>query len=299
MRQIGFMGRIGVWAVLVLGAAAVRGAPPAPPANVEFLPDVTYATVDGEELKLNLSRPRDAKGPLPCVVVIHGGGWKAGNRNQHNDMTWKFTDRGYVSVTVSYRFAPKFPFPAQVQDVKAAVRFLRANAEKYGIDPQHLGAVGFSAGAHLSMMLGAMDKADGLDDSGGNDDQPSKVQAVVSFFGPTDLTAPYPEVTRPILKDLLGGTVEEKLDLAKRASPITYVNAGDAPMLLFQGTKDPLVPHDQALRMANALTNAGVPGRVELILGGSHGWAGGELGRTADATFAFFDQYLKGKAAGK
>ncbi len=297
MRQMGLIGRIGVWVLSVLGAAAVRAAAPAPPANVEFVPDITYATVDGEELKLNLSRPRDAKGPLPCVVVIHGGGWKAGNRNQHNDLTWKFAERGYASATVSYRFAPRHPFPAQVQDVKAAVRFLRANAEKYGVDPQHLGAVGFSAGAHLSMMLGATDKGDGLDESGGNADQPSKVQAVVSFFGPTDLTAPYPEATRPILKDLLGGTVEEKLELAKRASPITYVNAGDAPMLLFQGTKDPLVPHDQAVRMANALTNAGVPGRVELILGGNHGWAGGEVARTADSTFAFFDQYLKGKGS--
>src|SRR5207248_11405797 len=96
MGQMGLMGRIGVWVVLVFGAAVVRGAPPAPPANVEFTPDITYATVDGEELKLNLSRPRDAKGPLPCVVVIHGGGWKAGDRKQHNDFTWKFTERGYV-----------------------------------------------------------------------------------------------------------------------------------------------------------------------------------------------------------
>jgi acetyl esterase/lipase len=286
-------------AAVVLFVSALLAAPgiAAPPANVEFEPDITYATVDGEELKLNLSRPKDAKEPLPCVVVIHGGGWAAGNRKGHDNLTWELAARGYVSATVSYRFAPKHPFPAQIQDVKAAVRFLRANAEKYHIDAARVGAVGFSAGAHLSMMLGTMDKADGFDDVGEHREQPSKVQAVVSFFGPTDLLAPYPDATKPILKNFFGGPVEEKRDLAKQASPITYVNAGDAPMLLLQGTKDPLVPHDQAVRMADALTNAGVPGRVELLLGAGHGWPGAELQRTAVTTYAFFDQYLKPKAA--
>jgi dipeptidyl aminopeptidase/acylaminoacyl peptidase len=116
---------------------------------------------------------------------------------------------------------------------------------------------------------------------------------VVSFFGPTDLLAPYPEVTKPILEKFLGGPVEQKQDLAKRASPVTYVSTGDAPMLLFQGTKDPLVPFDQAERMAEALTKAGVPGRVELILGAGHGMAGAEVQRTAAETWAFFGQYLK------
>jgi dipeptidyl aminopeptidase/acylaminoacyl peptidase len=147
------------------------------------------------------------------------------------------------------------------------------------------------------MLLGVMDRADGLDDVGEYRDQPSKVQAVVSFFGPTDLLAPYPEVTKPILEKFLGGPVEQKQELAKRASPVTYVDAGDAPMLLFQGTKDPLVPHDQAERMADALTKAGVAGRVELILGAGHGWAGADMQRTAAETWAFFGQHLKPVAA--
>ena len=287
------------FAALVVFVSFVFGAPAvaAPPAGVEFEPDITYATVGGEELKLNLARPKNAKAPLPCVVVIHGGGWAAGNRKAHDNLTWELAARGYASATVSYRFAPGHPFPAQIQDVKAAVRFLRANAEKYQIDAAKVGAVGFSAGAHLSMMLGTIDKADGFDDVGEHREQSSKVQAVVSFFGPTDLLAPYPDATQPILKNFLGGPAEEKRDLARRASPVTYVNAGDAPMLLFQGTKDPLVPHDQAVRMADALTNAGVPGRVELLLGGNHGWGGAELLRTAMSTYAFFDQYLKPKSA--
>ncbi|HEY7120239.1 MAG TPA: alpha/beta hydrolase [Tepidisphaeraceae bacterium] len=280
-------------ATLALLSLSSRAADPPP--NVDFRPDITYATVNGEELKLDFSQPKDATGQLPCVVVIHGGGWAAGNRKAHDNITWEFAKRGYVSATVSYRFAPKDPFPAQVQDVKAAVRFLRGNAERFHIDPAHVGAVGFSAGAHLSMMLGAMDKADGLDDVGEQRDQPSKVQAVVSYFGPTDLLAPYPDVTKPILAKFLGGSVTEKPDLARQASPITYVNAGDAPMLLFQGTKDVLVPFEQATLMADALTKANVPGRVELILGANHGWAGAEMSRTAEETYAFFNQYLKAK----
>ena len=181
--------------LLWLSASNLGGAPPSPPPNVEFQPDITYATVAGEELKLNVSRPKDAKGPLPCVLVIHGGAWRGGHRNGHNDITWNLASRGFVSATVSYRFCPKHPFPAQVQDVKAAVRFLRANSEKYGIDAKQFGAVGFSAGAHLSMMLGTMDKEDGLDDVGDHTEQSSKVEAVVAYFGPTDFMLPYPDAT--------------------------------------------------------------------------------------------------------
>ncbi|HYE18970.1 MAG TPA: alpha/beta hydrolase [Tepidisphaeraceae bacterium] len=280
-------------AVWVIGAASAVAAPPVP-AGVEFTPDVTYATAGGEELKLNIARPKDAsKGPLPLVVIIHGGGWAAGKRTAHDDLVLNFAARGYVAATISYRFAPKHVWPAQIQDAKAAVRFLRASAEKYGIDKQRVGAIGFSAGAHLSMLLGTMDKADGLDDSGGNDGESSKVSAVVSFVGPTDLTATLPAVTTGIVKGFLGGTPAEKPEAAKRASPVTYVNAADAATLMYAGTKDRLVPTEQAVRMAEALTAAGVPGRVELLLGADHGWGGAEAARTAAGAFAWFEEWLK------
>jgi acetyl esterase/lipase len=279
--------------VLVIHTLIAKAAPPTPPANVDFQPDITYATVAGEELKLNLSRPKDAKGPLPCVLVIHGGAWRAGHRSAHNDITWNMANRGFVSATLSYRFCPRHPFPAQVQDVKAAARFLRASAEKYGIDPKQFGAVGFSAGAHLSMMLGTMDKDDGLDDVGEHTDQSSKVQAVVAYFGPTDFMLPYPDVTKPLIKDFLNGAPADVPDVARKASPITYVTPGDAPMLLYQGTKDPLVPHQQAFAMAEALTKAGVSGRVEILIGAGHGWSGPDLAHTAEGTFKFFEERLK------
>lgn len=269
-----------------------------PPAGVSFQKEIVYGTGAGEELTLNLALPEKADGPLPCIVVIHGGAWRAGNKAGHDRQTWDFAQRGYVSATVGYRFCPKHVFPAQVEDVKCAVRFLRANAEKFGIDPKRIGAVGFSAGAHLSMMLGVMGKDDGLEGSGGNPDQPSQVQAVVSYFGPTDLLASdIPDRSMPLLKDFVGGTQTENAEGHKRASPITYVSAGDAPTLIFQGTKDPLVPHTQAYKMIEALTVAGVPGRAEILVGAGHGWGGKDLERTVAETNAFFDEHLKAKSA--
>ncbi len=270
-----------------------------PPANVVFHRDITYGTVDNVDLKLNLAMPKNSTGNLPCIVVIHGGAWRAGDRAAHDDLTWKFAQRGYVSATIGYRFCPKFIFPAQVQDVKCAIRFLRANAPKYHIDRNRFGAVGFSAGAHLSMMLGTMDNDDGLNDTGGSPGQSSKVQAVVSFFGPTDMRATFPPASVPLLRDFIGGTPAEKPDAHRLASPVNYVTPGDAPMLLLQGTKDPLVPHAQAILMLEAMTKAGVPGRVELLAGASHGWGGTELNRTILAMNAFFDEHLITKPAGK
>jgi len=275
------------FAALLLLAGPLFAAPE-PQDEILFEKDVVYGTGAGEPLKLNIGRPKELSGATPCVVVIHGGGWYQGNKNQHDAQVRELAKRGY--------FAPKHVFPAQIEDVKCAIRYLRANAEKYQIDKDRIGAVGFSAGAHLSMLLGTMDKEDGLEGEGGNPDQSSKANAVVAFFGPTDLTSSdWPEVTGKILLNFLGGSRQEKLELYKKASPITYVNKGDAPMLLIQGTKDGLVPWTQATAMGDALTKAGVYGRVDLILGANHGWWNdeAETKRTTDETWAFFEQFLK------
>jgi acetyl esterase/lipase len=269
---------------------------PASPDDVVFEREIVYGKGGGEDLKLNLSRPKDVSGALPCVLLIHGGGWAAGSKEGHNLQTWELAKKGYVSATVGYRFAPKHRFPAQIEDVKCAVRYLRSNAEKYGIDKERIGAVGFSAGAHLSMMLGTMDKEDGLEGEGGCPDQPSKVNCVVAWFGPTDLTTKdWPEASRKLVEQFVGGTREEKEDAFRKASPITYVNAGDAPTLIIHGTKDRLVPYAQAFSMIDALHKAGVPGRLDMIVGADHGWGQPELQRTIDESYAYFDQYLKPK----
>lgn len=266
---------------------------------VQFEADVQYGMGGGEPLLLNLARPklddaaRQAAGPLPAVVCIHGGGWQGGNRSNFDGLIRQLAARGYVAVTISYRLAPKHVFPAQIEDCKCAVRWLRAKSSELGVDPQRIGALGGSAGAHLAMMLAVMDPKDGLEGDGGWPDQSSKVQAAVSFSGPTNLVGKFSHESTRILQTFLGGTMEEKLELYRQASPITYVNQGDAPLLLFAGTKDPLVPYDQAFQMTTALHEAGVTGRVELLIGAGHGWGGKEFERTLRATFEFLDEHLK------
>ena len=256
--------------------------------------DLVYSKASGSDLKIDLARPAEGEGPFPAVLVIHGGAWRGGSKDSLRPALDEFARRGYVAVSPQYRFCPANLFPAQVHDVKAAVRWIKANAKEYKVDAGHIGAVGFSAGGHLSMMLGVTEPSDGLEGEVAEGEPDSRIQAVVNYFGPSDLAADdIPEVTRPLVSDFLGGTPAEKPKVAAQASPLTFISRGDAPILTFQGTKDPLVPYSQATKLADAMTASGVPGRVELLLGANHGWGGDDLKRTMDETFAFFDHYLK------
>ena len=262
--------------------------------NLEVMRDVVYGKGGGEELHLDLARPKDVADRVPCIVVIHGGAWRHGDKRVHMDQIRMFASQGYVSASIQYRLCPTHRFPAQLEDVKCAIRFLRAHADQYNIDPQKIGAVGFSAGAHLSMLLGTMDAEDGFEGEGGWAEQPSKVQAVVAFFGPTELGSDdIPERSRPLVSDFLGGSREQIPDVYRDASPLSYVSKGDPPMLLLQGTDDPLVPHSQAIKMLQAMTVADVPGRVEFLIDAGHGWGGADLERSIDVTNRFFHRYLR------
>jgi acetyl esterase/lipase len=263
-----------------------------PAIEIEFTKDIVYGHAGDQDLKLNLASPKGLTGPTPAVVWIHGGAWRGGKREDFDNAIRVSAEHGYVSVSVSYRLVPKHLFPAQIEDCKNAVRWLRENAKKLNVDPDRIGVVGASAGAHLALMLGATDSSDGLEGQGGSANQSSRVQAVVSFCGPTNLQAEFPDASKNLVADFVGGPTKEKADAAKAASPITYVNKDDPPMLLIQGTKDPLVPHSQAVQMVEALTAAGVPGRVELLIGEGHSWPS-QHERVMDAAFAFLDQYLK------
>ncbi len=260
-----------------------------------------YTKAGSTELKLDLMSPTEGKGPFPAVVVIHGGAWRAGNKSDVRPIMPDFVRHGHVAISPQYRFCPEETFPAQVHDVKAAVRWIKANAKKYRIDPDRIGAIGFSAGGHLALMLGVTGPGDGLEGDSSAAGADTRVKAVVNFFGPTDLAAnDIPDISKPLVKDFLGGTPAEKPDTARKASPLTYVSKDDAPVLTFQGTNDPLVPYTQAIKLAQAMSTAGVPGRVELMVGASHGWGGTEMERTTREAFAFFDRYLKDvKAAPK
>jgi acetyl esterase/lipase len=280
----------------VIGVVAATFYPSAAPGEdgPATTTDIPYTKASGTELKLDIMVPRNGKGPYPVVMVIHGGAWRAGNKKDCQIIMPDLVRHGYAAISPQYRFCPKETFPAQVQDVKAAVRWVKAHAKEYDIDPERMGAMGFSAGGHLALMLGLTAPADGLDGevpAGGPD---SRVKAVVNYFGPTDLGASdIPDVSKPLVKDFLGALAKDRPDLAAKASPLTYVTKDDAPVLTFQGTKDPLVPPTQATKLAEAMTAAGVPGRIELLVGASHGWGEPELSRTKAETFTFLDRYLK------
>ncbi len=281
-----------LWAAVVLCGASNIGFAEEPLA-VAIKTDVEYGKVGEEKLLLDLASPPKGGQPRPGLIFIHGGGWAGGKKEDFTGLAKDFAAEGFVAVSVNYRLAPKHVFPAQVEDCKCAVRWMRAHAEELGLDPQRIGAIGGSAGGHLALMLGVMDSGDGLEGDGGWGDQSSKVQAVVNYVGPSDLLGPLPEISQGILANFLGGKREEKHDAAVQASPVTYINAGDAPSLSFMGTKDPLVPHDQGVTLTNKLTEAKVPGRVEFILGAGHGFAPEEMQRTLKASKEFLKEQLQ------
>ncbi len=268
--------------------------------------DVVFGKGGDAELKLDLAQPK-GEGPFPLVVCIHGGAWQFGNRSDHHRTIRLLAKHGYVAASVQYRLTPKHPFPAQIEDVKCAVRFLRANARKYKIDPSRVGALGDSAGGHLALLLGVMDPKDGLEGKGGNAEQSSKVQAVVNYYGPTDLATWAPSKFGDqmlkrgtgkdgdtLLRDLVG-TADRKDPRMKTASPVSYIDARDAPVLTFQGTADPLVLPQQARLLHAALKKAGVKERLELLEGAGHGWGGDRRNRSDRLALEFFDKHLKRK----
>jgi acetyl esterase/lipase len=225
--------------------------------------NLTYGTAAGTELKLDLAMPKDGGGPFPAIVFLHGEGWRAGSRRDMGHFIEGVARMGYVGVTVDYRLVPAARFPAQVDDCKAAVRWLRANAARYRVDPRRIGVVGFSAGGHLAAMLGVTGEKSG-----------DSVQAVVSFFGPADFsTRDWPkDLEREVIVPFLGGTFADIPAVYAEASPVSHVTKDSAPFLLFHGSKDQLVPVDQSRRLAERLKSFGVPVRLVVLEGERHGF---------------------------
>lgn len=255
---------------------------------------VVYGKAEGVDLLLDLARPAAAAKACPALVFIHGGGWAAGSRAQYGGAIVEAARHGYVAATIDYRFAPAFRFPAQVEDAQCAVRYLRAHAAGLRLDPQRVGAVGDSAGGHLALLLGLMDPADGLAGSGGNPDQPGKVQVVVNFYGPTDFTHPgaLSGAAARVLVDFLG-TIDPTQAIARRASPIAYIDAKDAPVLTLHGEADSLVPAAQGRLLHEALRAAKVEEHLEIIPGAGHGFSGAAGEHAWALAREFLDRHLK------
>lgn len=264
-------------------------------AKVKTEKNIVFGKGGEVNLELDLAMPAEGKGPFPAVVCVHGGGWKAGNRQQLNALTDVLAKHNFVAITVSYRFAPTHKFPAQIEDCKASVRWLRANAAKYNVNPDKIGAVGFSAGGHLVCLMGAADEKAGLEGNGGNAKQSSKLQAVVSYFGPTDFTEKtwVEAIETTFFIPFIGGRFEEKKDAYRKASPIVYCTKAAPPFLFFHGTKDPLVGIEHSQKMEKSLKNLGVSAELVTMEGDGHGWAGEKLTKTITQTVRFFEEKLK------
>ena len=263
--------------------------------------DVTYCTVVGVALKMDVYPPRNAGGkPAPVVVYVHGGGWRSGDKDGGAGMRDlpELARRGYFVASINYRLAPEYKWPAQIQDVKCAIRYLRANAATYNLDPNRIGAIGGSAGGHLVAMLGLTDKDAGFD-VGEYLDQSSRVQAVVDLFGPADLTgAGFIQSQAKLGKEVFGVTSPQDPILAQ-ASPVTYITKDDAPFLILQGDKDTTVPLSQSQELYDRLTAAGVPATLVIVKNAGHSFApvGGaispSLAELIKMTADFFDKNLK------
>lgn len=231
--------------------------------------DITYAKLSDIELKMDIyhPEPKPVK-PAGAVVVIHGGGWMGGKRQDMDRLCQEIAKRGLVAATVQYRLAPKYKWPAMIDDAQTAVRFLRANATKYNIDPKRIGAAGASAGGHLSLLLGSRETNDPKPTLFAN--QSSRVGAVFNIFGPTDLTQDFAAGWEILFASLTGKKKEEFPPIIKDFSPVTHITKKSAPVFTVHGSKDPLVPVIQSKRLENALKAVGVPCTTRVIEGMGH-----------------------------
>lgn len=267
----------------------------APPAPV--LRDAPYVTDGHERQRLDLYLP-EGEGPFPLIIWVHGGAWLAGDKA--NPPALRYLAQGYAVASINYRLSQHAPFPAQIEDCKAAVRWLRANAAIHRIDSERFAAWGPSAGGHLVALLGTTGDTAQFD-VGEHLEQSSAVQAVVDWFGPTDFLQMNPQAGDLGAMDhdaadspesrLIGGPIRDNPDKVLRASPLHYVNHGDAPFLIVHGDRDPLVAHGQSGLLEAALKQAHVPVEFYTVEGGGHG---GFKDPKADALLdAFLAQHLK------
>lgn len=287
--------------------AAQRGRPTRPSdpdVAIEIARDITYGLVDGRELKLDIVRPVVRAQNAPAVVFVHGGGWRAGDKASGIRFLSALAKKGYVGVTISYRLTPIAYFPAQIEDVKCAVRYLRANAASLGIDPERIGAWGPSAGGHLVSLLATSSDVEKWNVSGGWAGYSSRVSAVVDFYGPANLLtmASQPGACASSFDHaaadapeglLLGCAIPACPEKALEASPETYVSGDDPPILIMHGTADCVVPVAQSRDFDAALRRAGVDSTLVVFDGAGHG--GPVFEAAVPRVIEFFDRHLRRK----
>jgi acetyl esterase/lipase len=275
---------------------AGRGRPLSVPEGATVHRDLAYIQSGHERQKLDLYLPGQGAN-LPLIINIHGGAFKMGSKEA--GVPLEYLAQGYAVASINYRLSQHAVFPAQIEDCKAAVRWLRAHAREYRLDPSRFAAWGASAGGHLAAMLGTTGDTQEFD-VGAHLDQPSRVQAVVDYFGPTDFLQmdahrlPHGQVHDAADSPeslLIGEAIQKSQEKTARANPIRYVSAGDPPFLICHGDQDPLVPHHQSVLLAAALKQAGVPGTFYTVRGAGHGRF--DDPRVSELTREFLATHLK------
>ncbi len=246
--------------------------------------DVVYATPDGEPLRLDIYQP-DGDGPFSAVLVVHGGAWKKGNRKQLKSYAESLAQRGHCCFAITYRLAPQHQFPAQIEDCRAAVKWVRRNAKEYRVDPDRLGAIGYSAGGHLVALLGTTGEAPS--EQNGNVD--TRLQAVAAGGAPCEFRF-MPDRGKG-LAYWLGGTYEQQRTNFENASPAMFASKDDAPTLFFNGTNDRIVPLAWTRPLFDGLNQEGVDVVLHRVDGAGHMAAAGDKD-ALKAAYGFLDSHL-------
>ncbi len=271
--------------------------------------DVAYATISPAQ-KLDIYLPDGGDGPFPVIVSIHGGAFKVGDKadGQVTPML-EGLKRGYAVVSINYRLSGEAIFPVQIFDVKAAIRWIRANAKEYKFNPEKMAAWGGSAGGNLSALLGTSGNVKELEDlTMGNPSQSSRIQAVVDWFGPTDFLKMDEQLKASGVKnpqmhslpnspesELIGKNLGDAPELVQKANPETYITPDDPPFFIQHGRIDHLVPFQQSENLATKLTSAIGKDKVnfEILENNDHGGPGFTTKKNINKVFTFLDQYLK------
>jgi acetyl esterase/lipase len=257
--------------------------------------DIPYLVGGSPRQTLDFYLPDQARSPLPAVLWIHGGAWECGDK--HPCPVREFAERGYVIASVGYRLSDEAAFPFQLQDCKSSVRWLRAHAAEYGIDPTRIGVWGESAGGHLAALLGTTGLTRDFD-VGDHLDQSSEVQCVVNWFGPVDFLewgAPFsPSMDSPEspVYRLLGGPISQNREKARSAGPLHHVHGRSAPFFTVHGDQDDIVPLVQSQRLHRALQDAGVESTLQVIPDAGHSTAEFNLPERLEEIAEFLSRHL-------
>lgn len=273
---------LGIAAAVAAPALAQQNPPFVLPDTVSLQRDLVYARYGAREMHLDLFLPKQGAGPFPAVVYIHGGGWVNGNKTAFQRQAAHMATKGYAGACMEYRLSGEAPYPAAIDDARAALRWLRDHAREYRIDPSRIGAAGGSAGGHLVLLMGA----------------PGEVKAVAAFNPVTDfvpLGKSAPPLAVNSISKFLAKTYAEDPELWAKASPMTYVSGHSAPTLFLHGDADTTVPYRQSVEMMERLKAAGVHSELYTASGAKHGFFNAPpfYQPTLERMEAFFDQWLR------